>query len=76
MHDCGRIYRLARVLLVCALALSGCSDSAPVSSEFLTEVRDDWVVSEAEATQWHEVKDEQGPALTGNASWQQFVGFV
>ena len=76
MHGCSRTYRLARVLLGSALALSGCSDSAPVLSGFLTEVRDDWVVSEAEATQWHEVKDEQGPALTGNASWQQFVGFV
>ena len=76
MHDCGRTCRLARVLLGSALVLSGCSDSASVSSGHLTEVRDDWVVSEAEATQWHAVKDELGPALTGNASWRQFVGFV
>ena len=44
--------------------------------EYLTNVRDDWVLTEAEALQWHQVKNENGPALTGNASWQQFVGFV
>jgi hypothetical protein len=35
-----------------------------------------WVVSEQEAIGWHRVKDELGPALTGNASWRQFLGFL
>ena len=43
---------------------------------FLTDVRDEWILSEAEAIEWHQVKDEHGPAFTGNASWHQFVGFV
>ena len=43
---------------------------------FLTDVRDDWILSEAEAIQWHEVKDEKGPAFTGNPSWHQFVAYV
>jgi len=43
---------------------------------FLTDVRDEWILSEAEAIKWHEVKNEHGPAFTGNQSWQQFVGFV
>ncbi len=59
------------------LLFLGCSDPAPVElGEFLVDVRDDWVLSEADAIQWHEVKDEKGPALTGNESWQQFVGYV
>jgi len=64
--------------------LAGCSDPAPDSSQrpthdmrqFLTEVRDEWLVSEAEVIRWHELKDQKGPALTGNPSWQQFMGFV
>lgn len=72
----GRPSRLAWALLVCVLVLSGCSDHQPVDSRFLTDVRDDWVLSEAEALAWHEGKDATGPALTGNASWQQFVGFA
>ncbi|NIA28211.1 MAG: hypothetical protein GWP02_09155, partial [Desulfobulbaceae bacterium] len=55
----------------------GCSDPAPVElGKFLTDVRDDWILSEAEAISWHEVKDEKGPALTGNPSWHQFVSFT
>lgn len=42
----------------------------------LERVRRDWIVSEAEATRWHAIKDEQGPALTGNASWHHFMGFL
>ncbi|HET9159164.1 MAG TPA: hypothetical protein VFN88_01000, partial [Caulobacteraceae bacterium] len=29
-----------------------------------------------EATEWHKVKDSMGPALTGNASWRHFLGFL
>jgi hypothetical protein len=69
--------------LGCALSIS-CSSPAQVDSndlsvgsgEFLTNVRDDWIPTEAEALEWHAVKNDKGPALTGNASWQQFVGFV
>lgn len=42
----------------------------------LTVVRDEWIISEAAATAWHRVKDEQGPALTGNDSWLHFMSFV
>ncbi|MFV3076800.1 hypothetical protein [Niveispirillum fermenti] len=42
----------------------------------LDRVRRDWIVSEAEATRWHRIKDEPGPALTGNASWHHFMGFL
>ncbi len=45
-------------------------------SGFPGNVRDDWILSEVEAIRWHEVKDEKGPAFTGNPSWRQFVGFV
>lgn len=45
-------------------------------AEALTNVREDWVVGEAEAIAWHQVKDEHGPALTGNDSWRHFMTFV
>jgi hypothetical protein len=39
----------------------------------LTRVDPSWVVSEAEAIAWHKAKVENGPALTGNASWRRFL---
>ncbi|HEY0940115.1 MAG TPA: hypothetical protein VGE08_08470 [Steroidobacter sp.] len=42
----------------------------------LTRVDRRWLVSEKEANQWHAAKDEKGPALTGNASWRQFMTFL
>jgi len=69
-------YKLT-VLLSGTLLLLGCSDPVPVETgEYLTDVRDEWILSEAEAVAWHEVKDEKGPAFTGNASWHQFLGYV
>ena len=67
-----------------ALLLLGCSDPVPVAAEappadfgkYLTDVRDDWILSETEAISWHEIKDEKGPAFTGNPSWRRFVGYV
>jgi hypothetical protein len=50
--------------------------SAPDSSTSLVDVNDDWIVSEAEALRWHAIKDEGGPAQTGNASWHQFLEFT
>ena len=68
------------VLLVVSAYLVACdskpSDADDASGFFLTDVRDEWILSEAEAIGWHEVKDENGPAFTGNISWHQFVGFV
>ncbi len=74
----------ARILLgwaVVAMAFAGsglvaADYSQGASSDSLSNVRDDWVLTEAEAIKWHEIKDEKGPAFTGNPSWQQFVGFV
>lgn len=42
----------------------------------LTQIDPRWLVSEKEAIQWHAIKDEKGPALTGNASWRQFMTFL
>ena len=74
----------ARVLLgwvVAALAYAGpdlvaAENPQDESGDYFGPVRDSRVVTEAEAIRWHELKDEKGPALTGNPSWQQFVGFV
>jgi len=68
------------VLLIVSTYLVACDSKLPDADEsfgfFLTDVRDEWILSEAEAIEWHKVKDENGPAFTGNASWHQFVGFV
>jgi hypothetical protein len=42
----------------------------------LTRLEPRWLVSESEAIEWHRVKDEKGPALTGNAAWHQFMDFM
>ena len=42
----------------------------------LERVNQNWIVSEAEALAWHKVKDSEGPALTGNASWHHFLEFL
>jgi len=68
---------LSKALWGCVFLLPACSGQSSVEmAAFLTDVRDDWLLTEADAIQWHEVKDAKGPALTGNASWQQFVGFT
>jgi hypothetical protein len=46
------------------------------SASPLEQVNPDWVVSEQEAMAWHKVKDDKGPALTGNASWHNFLEFL
>ena len=71
----GHMVRLTGAL-ISALVISGCSQDSSRESNHLTEIRDAWVVSEAEALRWHAVKDEKGPALTGNASWRQFMQLV
>ena len=73
----GRRSRSCMALLGSAVLLLGCSDPSPVElGEFLTDVRDEWIPSETEAIKWHEVKDEKGPAFTGNPSWRQFVAYA
>jgi len=84
MIEGGRLSRSCVALFGSALLLLACSDPSPVVSdypsadlgEFLTDVRDEWILSETEAIKWHEVKDEKGPAFTGNPSWHQFVAYV
>ena len=73
---CRRIYRLAGTLLAVVLAMSGCSDPPPAVSAYLTAVNDEWIPGESEVVRWHEIKDEKGPAFTGNDSWQQFLEFT
>lgn len=76
-RSCLALFGSALLFLGCFHPSSAVSDYLPVESgELLTDVRDEWIVSEAEAIEWHEVKDEKGPAFTGNPSWRQFVGYV
>lgn len=49
--------------------------SAP-SASALTRVDPSFMVTAQEALEWHRLKDEHGPALSGNPSWQKFMGFV
>src|SRR5689334_21888608 len=35
-----------------------------------------FLVTAKEAMEWHRFKDRNWPALSGNPSWQQFMGFV
>lgn len=84
MNSGNLLSRSLVVLLVCAAVAIGGTNSWVVAADnqntdsgnFLTHVRDDWVLSEEEAVKWHELKDEKGPALTGNESWQHFMEFV
>lgn len=60
-----------------AAGITACTTSSPgVGQNSRAQLNPDWVVSEAEAIAWHEVKDENGPTLTGNASWRQFMTFL
>lgn len=73
----GVLLAIGSYLVACEGKPPALSDSLPVDQHgYLTDIRDDWILSESEAIEWHEVKDEKGPALTGNRSWQQFVAYV
>lgn len=54
----------------------GISPLGAETSDPLQRVNPNWVVSEDEALAWHKVKDSEGPALTGNASWHHFLEFL
>lgn len=43
---------------------------------WLTRVNPHWVLPEGKATEWHRVKDANGPCLTGNDAWRHFMAFV
>ena len=45
-------------------------------SRLLTQLDPGGLISGSEAIEWHQVKDEKGPALTGTESWRQFMEFL
>jgi len=47
-----------------------------VQTAALTRIDTKWLVTAKEATEWHRFKDQHGAALSGNPSWQKFMGFV
>lgn len=42
----------------------------------LTKIDPSFLVTRAEALEWHEFKDRHGPALSGNESWTKFMTYV
>lgn len=70
------ISRKQFLLVSCAAALAPALQgrAAPVSP--LDKVNTEWLASEGEALTWHEVKDQNGPALTGSESWHKFLEFL
>lgn len=46
------------------------------STMSLTQLNPDWLIGEPEAMAWHKFKDDNGPALTGNAAWRKFLEFL
>jgi hypothetical protein len=71
------INRKQFLLGACAAGLGASFSSArSVLSSPFQQIRPDWIVSEQEALAWHKVKDQKGPALTGNESWHQFLQFL
>src|SRR5262245_31031726 len=49
--------------------------SAPESGD-LTRINPRFLVTVDEAQRWHAAKDAMGPAISGNASWKNFVGII
>lgn len=60
----------------CAATLAPLVPALAQTGTPLDQVNPEWVVSEWEALTWHEVKDQNGPALTGNSSWHRFLEFL
>src|SRR5262245_56701693 len=62
----------------CALLIASaclCSSMA-FAAESWARVDPALLITAKEATDWHRLKDSNGPALSGNPSWQKFMGFV
>ncbi len=59
------------------LGLGGCASANPDRRDVaLAPVNPSWVISEAEATAWHELKDKGGPTITGSPSWLSYMAFI
>lgn len=71
-----RATRRELMLGLCAGATLPAFPALAGTRSWLTKVNKRWILSEAEAVSWHRIKDEMGPALTGNASWQHFMTFL
>lgn len=71
---------LQRREVLCGLGVGTVGALAPMGAlaagSPLTSINPSWVVSEAEARDWHRIKDSKGPALTGNDSWRSFLQFL
>jgi hypothetical protein len=73
----GYLNRKEFLLGVSAAGLAlGLSPLKAAPADPLQQANPDWLVSEDEAMRWHKVKDSMGPALTGNASWRNFLQFL
>jgi hypothetical protein len=59
-----------------AAGLAAFPGESAAASRWLARVNRRWLLSEDEAVAWHRLKDEGGPALTGNASWRHFMSFI
>jgi hypothetical protein len=72
------IHRFALFAATATLALAAGAEPTPQASaaSALTRVHPDYLITAKEATDWHRFKDQHGPALSGNPSWQKFMGFV
>lgn len=68
-----QIQQAARVLLL--FAAVAVRASAPESSD-LTRINSKYLITVDDAQKIHAAKDAMGPALSGNASWKNFVGII
>ncbi len=65
-----------QLLLGVAASVVAFPGESAAASRWLTRVNRRWLVSEDQAIDWHRAKDENGPALTGNASWRAFMALL
>lgn len=59
-----------------SLVLAGCSSGGASPLRSLTQVDRSLLVTPAEAVEWHRLKVSMGPALSGNASWRNYMSHV
>jgi hypothetical protein len=68
--------RIRDCALVMLVLISQGAYSADSANPALTKINPAYLVSAKEATDWHRYKDQHGPALSGNPSWQKYMTFV